>query len=271
MKHPAPLARILLLLILSLFPTLPAPAADWPEWEIAFVAHRGGIVPGFPENTLRAYRQAIKCGARAIEIDLRGTGDGEIVIMHDETVDRTTNGRGKTTDLTLAELRRLDAGRGERIPTYKEVLQLVAGTGVTLLLDIKESPGLDKARVVRLTEKHHAVLNVIVGPRNLEDLGAFRALNPNLRTLGFIRGTDDIEPFVRAGVDIIRLWPQWIYADPTLIGKIHSLGKPVWTTAGDAPRDELEKLIRLGVNGILSDFPEIMNSLLGDIRKSRER
>ncbi|MHB9028349.1 MAG: glycerophosphodiester phosphodiesterase [Candidatus Latescibacterota bacterium] len=260
---------ILLTLALALFPTSPAPASDWPDWEIAFVAHRGGIAPGYPENTLRAYRQAIECGAQAIEIDLRGTRDGEIVIMHDETVDRTTNGRGKTTDLTLAELRTLDAGNGERIPTYEEVLKLVAGTGVTLLLDIKESPGLDKARVVRLTEKHHAVLNVIVGPRNLEDLHTFRTLNPNLRTLGFIRGKDDIEPFVRAGVDIIRLWPPWIYADPALIGKVHAFGKPVWTTAGEAQRDELEKLIKFGVNGVLTDFPEIMNSLLEEIREKR--
>jgi glycerophosphoryl diester phosphodiesterase len=242
--------------------------ADWPEWRVASIAHRGGIVPGVPENTLAAFREAINYGAHAIEIDLRGTRDGEVVIMHDETVDRTTNGRGRVTDQTLAELKMLDAGRGERIPTYEEVLQLVVGTGVTLLLDIKKSPVLDRTRVVRLTEKHNAVLNVIVGPRDLEDLWAFRALNPNLRTLGFIRGVEDIEPFVDAGVDNIRLWPRWIYEDPDLVDRLHQLGKPVWTTAGNAPRDELEKLIKLGVNGILSDRPEQMNLLLSDIAES---
>ena len=235
------------------------------------VAKHGGIVSGVPENTLAAFREAIKHGAHVIEIDLRGTKDGEVVIMHDKTVDRTTNGRGRVTDQTLAELKRLDAGGGERIPTYEQALQLVSGTGVVLLLDIKKSRALDKARAVRLTEKHNAVLNVIVGPRNLEDLRAFRRLNPNLRTLGFIRGLEDVEPFVRAGVDIIRLWPRWIYEDPNLIERLHRLGKPVWTTAGNAPRDELERLIKLGVNGILSDRPELMNLLLSDIEANRSR
>lgn len=246
-----------------------AAAPGWPEWNVAFVAHRGGIVPGHPENTLAAFRQAIKHGAEVIEIDLRGTKDGGVVIMHDETLDRTTNGKGKVTDYTLAELKKLDAGAGERIPTYEEVLQLVAGTGVKLLLDIKESPVLDKHKVVRLTDKYNAALNVIVGPRNLDDLRAFRTLNPNLRTLGFIRNVEDIEPFAQAGVDIIRLWPKWIYANPGLVKKVHQLGKPVWTTANDASREELEKLIKLGVNGILSDLPEVMNKLLADMKKAR--
>ena len=165
----------------------------------------------------------------------------------------------------------LDAGHGERIPTYKEVLTLVAGTGVTLLLDIKKSSELDKSSVIRLTEQHNAVANVIVGTRNIEDLQAFRALNSNLRILGFIRGVDDIEPFVDAGIDIIRLWPKWIYKNPGLIEKLHHHGKPVWTTAGSASREELEKLIKLGVNGILSDQPKLLHSLLTDMAKNCNR
>ncbi len=259
---------VVVLLALTLVPLSAGQvASDWPKWSVAFVAHRGGIVPGYPENTLAAFHEAIRHGADALEVDLRGTKDGEIVILHDETLDRTTNGRGRVTERTLAELKKLDAGGGERIPTYEEVLQLVSGTGVKLLLDIKQSPALDKPQVVRLTERYNAVLNVIVGPRNLEDLRAFRALNPNLRTLGFVREIEDVEPFVRAGVDIIRLWPEWIYANPGLVDKVHQLGRPVWTTAADAPREELERLIKLGVNGILSDFPEVMKALLGDMKE----
>jgi glycerophosphoryl diester phosphodiesterase len=262
-------AIVILLMLGPMLGASSGAASGWPDWAIAFIAHRGGIVPGFPENTIAAFRQAIKHGAEVIEIDLRGTKDGEVVIMHDETLDRTTTGKGKVTDYTLAELKKLDAGAGERIPTYEEVLRLVAGTGVKLLLDIKESPVLDKRKVVRLTDKYNAALNVIVGPRNLDDLRAFRALNPNLRTLGFIRNVEDIEPFAQAGIDIIRLWPKWIYASPDLVKKVHQLGKPVWTTAGTAPREELEKLIKLGVNGILSDLPEVMNKLLADMKKAR--
>lgn len=246
-----------------------AAASEWPDWTVAFIAHRGGIVPGYPENTIAAFRQAIKYGAEVIEIDLRGTKDGEIVIMHDATLNRTTNGKGLVSHYALAELKKLDAGGGERVPTYEEVLQLVAGTGVNLLLDIKESPVLDKRKVVRLTEKYSAVLNVIVGTRNLDDLRAFHDLNPNLRTLGFIGYVGAIDQFAQAGIDIIRLWPRWIYTNPDLVKKIHQLGMPVWTTAGRAPREALQELIELGVNGILSDLPEVMNKLLVDMRKAR--
>jgi glycerophosphoryl diester phosphodiesterase len=252
-------------------PVPPASGADWPEWSVAFIAHRGGIVPGYPENTMAAFRQAIAQGVQVIEVDLRGTKDGEVVVMHDETLDRTTDGRGPVASRTLAELKQLDAGRGERIPTYSEVLQLVAGTGVQLLLDIKQSPVLDRRKVVRLTDAHDASLKVIVGARTVEDLRTFRALNPNLRTLGFVNDVKEIEAFVLAGVDIIRLWPDWIYRDPALVGQVQALGKPVWTTAGDASRDQLERLIKLGVNGILSDFPTVTGALGAEMKKGRGR
>jgi glycerophosphoryl diester phosphodiesterase len=236
---------------------------------VVFVAHRGGIVPGYPENTIAAFRQAIKYGVDAIEIDLRGSKDGKIVIMHDETLFRTANGTGTVGDHTLAELKKLDAGSGERIPTYEEVLELVDGTGVRLLLDIKASPTLDKREIVRLTAKYQATSKVIVGVRTLDDLRTFRALDPNLRTLGFVSAPMAVEPFVQEGVDIIRLWPHWICAEPDLVREVHQLGKAVWVTAGPASREELEELIALGVDGILSDLPEVMNSLLTDMRSER--
>ena len=225
---------------------------------VEFIAHRGGVVSGYPENTLATFRRAIEQGVDAIEIDLRGTKDGQIVIMHDETVDRTTDGTGKVADLTLAELRALDAGRGERIPTYEEVLRLVEDTGVTLLLDIKPNPALDKVQVVRQTEEHNALRRVIVGPRTLEDLLTLRALNPDLRVLGFIRTPSDSEAFLKAGADIIRLWLGWVYANPERITEIQRSGKLVWTTAGDASRKEMERLIEFGVDGIILDRPELV-------------
>ena len=268
----ATLAANVALAIVSGLASTPAvqAAPDSPGSNVVFVAHRGAVGHGQPENTLAAFRQAIASGAEAIEIDLRGTKDGEIVVIHDATVDRTTNGRGAVADKSLAELKKLDAGRSERIPTYKEVLQLVSGTGIVLLLDIKESRVLDRRKVVRLTEDHDVIPNVIVGPRNLEDLQAFRALSPDLRTLGFVDEIEDIAPFVQAGVDYIRLWPEWIYANPGLVGSVHELGKQVWTTAGDAPRTELEKLVRLGIRGILVDQPAVMHELLAAMRKSRD-
>ncbi len=247
----------------------------WPAWSVVLVGHRG-IAPGYPENTLAAYRNNIELGVDMIEIDLRGTQDGEVVVLHDETVDRTTDGEGDVAALTLAEVKELDAGSyvsqefaGERIPTYEEVLELVQGTDVKLLLDIKESEVLDKERIVRLTEAFGAELDVIVGLRSLEDLAEFRALNPNLRTLGFIPSIVDMDEFAEAGVDILRLWPAWILADPTIVEEAHRLGKPVWSTSGEAGREELADLIKLGVNGFLTDVPAELAALLQDVQREQ--
>ncbi len=232
---------------------------DWPEGDVVFIAHRGGKVPGYPENTLAAFRQAIKYGVDAIEIDLRGTKDGKIVIIHDETLTRTTNGTGTVGNHTLAELKKLDAGNGERIPTYEEVLELVNETGVRLLLDIKVSPTLDKREVVRLTEEYQATSQVIVGARTLDDLRAFRALNPNLLTLGLLSSPVYIELFAQEGVDIIDLRVRDIHRNPDLVRDVHQLGKQVWVLAVLGSREELERLIELGVDGISLDLPEVID------------
>jgi len=257
MKPPAPGLAVLL----SLWLAQAANAADRPAVSIA---HRGGIDPGVPENTLAAYRRAIEQGAQAIEIDLRATKDDVIVIMHDDTVDRTTNGHGKVARLTWAEMQQLDAGNGEKVPSFEQVLQFVAGSGVALLLDIKVSANLDKGKVAQLIHRHGATDSVIIGARRLEDLRAFQKLDPQFRTLGFIKEQHDLDPFVKAGVDMIRLWPDWIEEKPELIDKVHALGKPVWVIAGDASREQLAAFMALGIDGILSDFPERMRSLLSE-------
>ncbi len=228
----------------------PAPARD-----VVWVAHRGGIVPGYPENTLKAFRHAIRSGAQVLEIDLRATKDGHLVVIHDRTLERTTNGRGLVCARTLAELKRLDAGGGERIPSYQEALELVAGTGVEVLLDIKRSRAQDLGKIVALTEQHGAVASVIAGVRSVRSLRKIRALNPGIRTLGFVRSPDRVDEFIAAGVDIVRLKYEWIERDPGLIERVHALGRPVWALAPGLARDGLDPLIDSGVDGIISDAP----------------
>lgn len=255
--------------------------AGLPAWDVVLVAHRG-LAPDYPENTMAAFQNVIDRGVGVIEIDLRGTADGRVIIMHDETVDRTTDGTGAVSDLTFEQIRALDAGShagaqfaGERVPTYEEVLQLAKHSGVMLLLDIKESPSLNREMVVRITEQYDAALNVIAGVRSLEDLAYFRSLNPNIRTLGFIPSPESIDAFADAGVNAIRLWPYWINGDRIpaacngdhhcLIDQVAERGLPVWSTAGEAGRVELLELIRLGVSGILTDLPAVLDELLEDI------
>lgn len=265
---PARAVQIAVVLTTALIPAVTMSAApESPDRRVVLVAHRGGFDHGYPENTLAAFRHAIGSGVEAIEIDLRATRDGELVVIHDETVDRTTDGRGEVAEASLAELRRLDAGGGERIPTFEEVLRLVAGAGVLLVFDVKKGAATDHRRVVRLIESYGMFPNAIVGLRTLDDLRAYRALKPELRTLAFVEQVEDIETFAAAGAGIIRLWPEWMAAYPGLVDRVHRLGKPVWVTAGDASRDELERLIEQGVDGILSNRPDELNALRADLRR----
>ncbi|RAJ90033.1 glycerophosphoryl diester phosphodiesterase [Larkinella arboricola] len=134
--------------------------------ERGLCAHRG-CMDTHPENTLPAFRRAIELGAQMIEFDVQLTKDGQLVIMHDETVDRTTNGHGKVSELTLAELRQLDAGvrkdarfAGTRIPTFEETLAIMP-RNVWLNCHLKGDEAVGKAaaaRLVRSGRLHQAFL-----------------------------------------------------------------------------------------------------------------
>jgi glycerophosphoryl diester phosphodiesterase len=268
-----------------------------PEREVVIAAHRG-MCAGYPENTLAAFRHSVAAGFPVIEVDLRATADGHVVLMHDETVDRTTSGTGEVGQMTLAEIKALDAGShagpqfaAERVPTYPETLQALRGTGATLVLDIKQEAMPGNERVVRLTEQHDATRDVIIAARSIADLLDFQRLSPGLRTLGLVPGPESgppdptaIEEFARAGAGIIRLWPQWILprsghdAPPghsQLVERLHDLGTPAWATADtlygdispDHPREDLAALVRLGIDGIITNLPELLRDVLAARRR----
>ena len=119
---------------------------------VKVIGHRGAA--GLePENTLRSIGKAIELGVDQVEIDVRLTKDRRLVVIHDPTVGRTTNGQGYVKDFTFEELRRLDAGKGERIPSLEEVLSLTKGK-IVLQIELKEE---GTARpVVRLIESMDA-------------------------------------------------------------------------------------------------------------------
>jgi glycerophosphoryl diester phosphodiesterase len=273
----------------------------YPDGEFTLVNHRG-LSPDFPENTVAAFRNSVALGADVIEIDLRPTQDGHIVIMHDATVDRTTDGAGAVRDLTLEQVRTLDAGSyvsagfaGEQVPTFEEALEAVKGTGVRLLLDIKDSSQV--AEIVRITEVHDMAGQVIVGPRTVQALQEFKALNPDFQTLGFIATQADATAFIDVGVDYIRLWPNWVTASrdsaecqadyaarvaafengrrehpgsaSCIVQDVVSQGIPVWSTVNAQPYEDMDELLGLGVTGILSDLPAVLDGLLDDVEEKR--
>ncbi|MCD6538686.1 glycerophosphodiester phosphodiesterase [Candidatus Bathyarchaeota archaeon] len=193
-------------------------------------AHRGASYYE-PENTLRAFRRALEMGADRIEVDVRLTADGHIIALHDETVDRTTNGSGYARDMTLEEIRRLDAGNGERIPTLREIIDLVRDRA-DLLIDVKDLGMEDK------------LAETILNEDLIED--AVFISSPNIiRRLKEICNEFQICPYYRFVADdpidmnaIKRLKVDWVYMRWTkinrrLVSLLHRSGASIFASIPD--------------------------------------
>ena len=142
------------------------------------IGHRGAS--GYePENTLRSFRKAISLGAEMVECDAHLSKDNQIVIIHDPTVNRTTNNKGKISQLTLKEIKKLDAGKSEKIPTLKEVINVVRGK-CDLNVEIKETEVAMKVAKTIIKEK--LLENSIISSNHPESLLAIKTINPNIKT-----------------------------------------------------------------------------------------
>jgi glycerophosphoryl diester phosphodiesterase len=219
------------------------------------ISHRGCMFES-PENTLSAFAWAGRVGADAIELDLRATADGEIVVIHDKTVNRTTNGSGAIRSLTLEEVRRLDAGAGQKVPTMDEAFAFARAHELRLLLDVKDTKRVAPETVYEALERHDMTDQVIIGARSVEQLRAFKALDPDLYSMAFTKRTSLIDDYVAAGVDVVRLWARWVQQQPELVARVQKLGPRVWVTTGALRGEPLNRILRLGVQGVITDHPE---------------
>ncbi len=119
------------------------------SFESPIIAHRGASHLA-PENTLAAFRKAAELGVKWVEFDVMLAACGEVVVIHDETLDRTTNGKGNVCDFPYSYLKTLDAGSGEKIPTLKEVIELLREWGLTANIEIKPSVGKEEETVKKV-------------------------------------------------------------------------------------------------------------------------
>lgn len=160
------------LCLIALATTLLCPAGD-----IAVISHRGEHL-NHPENTLAAYRAAIEAGADYFEVDVRTTLDGKLILMHDATVDRTTSGKGRISDLTFDQLRALRAG-GEIVPSFDEALQVARLGNAQVYVDAK---AVSAAALVEALDRQRMLDRVVVyGSPQL--LGEIRQLRPQVRIM----------------------------------------------------------------------------------------
>jgi glycerophosphoryl diester phosphodiesterase len=190
--------------------------------------HRGNPAH-HPENTMRSFRSAIAAGCDLLECDVHLSSDGRLVVIHDHTLERTTNGTGMVRDHTAAELRRLDAGQGEHIPLLQEVIELAIGK-VGLVIEIKQVPiqypGLEE-KLVNMLRQLGAVADCAVVSFYHPSIRLLRDLEPKLQ-LGVLEGARPIDParlMREAGADVFS--PHWGAMDPQLVKDIHSAGGAV--------------------------------------------
>lgn len=232
------------------------------------IAHRGASAER-PENTLSAIRRAIEVGATAVEIDVRTTKDGHLILSHDATVNRATNGQGKIADLTLAELKQLDAGskfspqyRGEPLATLTEAVESCRGK-IDVLLDLKEDGDEYFQRVAQVIQKSGDEARAIVGVRSVAQARAFRKLLPRARQLGLMAKPGEVDAYAAAGVEMLRIWPKWL-TDEDLPARVRKAGCQLHLNGEAGTEEELVKLLRYSPDSLSADHPA---ELIARLRK----
>jgi len=239
------------------------------QQEMVNVAHRGASGHA-PENTMSAFQKGFEMKADYIEIDVQMTKDGELVVIHDTTVNRTTNGTGKVGDLTFEEIRQLDAGSwfseayaGESIPTFEEVLGEFRGK-VGILIELKSPelyPGIEEKIADAVIERNMDKSNsnkIIMQSFNHESVKKSKELLPNL-SHGVLAGAS------WANVTKEQLSGFATYADyfnpnmnivtDDLVGDVHEAGLEIFPYTSKSQEQALN-LFDLNVDGIITDYPE---------------
>ncbi|MBV6401164.1 MAG: Glycerophosphodiester phosphodiesterase [Anaerolineales bacterium] len=238
-------------------------------------AHRGASAYA-PENTLAAFELAVAQGADAIELDVKLSSDGHAVVIHDDTVDRTTDGVGRVKELTLAELRSLDAGasfsekyRGEKIPLLEEVFEAV---GRRSFINV-ELTNYDNKKdhlvetVCMLVKKFNLQQRILFSSFHAKNLAKARGLMPGaprgLLAVNDYRGIWQ-RSFMFAFGDYHALHPYLENTSPQQVQRVHRMKRRVhvWTVNAE---EEMRRLFRWGVDGIFTDDPLLALKVRGEL------
>jgi len=216
---------------------------------VKIFGHRGA--PGYPreaENTIGSFKKALQCGAHGVEFDVRRCADGRIVVVHDETIDRTTNGKGRVADLTYEQLSRFDAGFGEPIPLLTDVLETF---GARCILNIELKDAGIANDVKKLVLERNLESHVIVSCFEWQELAAF----PPELPIALL--SSKLPNLVAAARELraTAIHPRKDIVSAALIeaAREANLLINVWTINDPA---EASMFRMLGVDAIFSDFPE---------------
>jgi glycerophosphoryl diester phosphodiesterase len=240
------------------------------------IAHRGARGEA-PENTLAAFRLGLEQGCTAIELDIHMSKDGELIVCHDATLNRTTDSSGTIHEMTVAELKRADAGRwfhekyaGERLPLLEEVFDLTPSE-VMINVEIKGSYGrkLEPA-LLQLMERKNRVENVVVSSFDHKSLMFLKLLEPEVR-IGLLYDANISRHSALAdtlGVPVYSLHPQYKRIDKEDVRDALARGLQVypWTINDEA---HLREAVACGVSGIITDYPGRLNGILSELGSTK--
>jgi glycerophosphoryl diester phosphodiesterase len=219
------------------------------------IAHRGasGLEP---ENTIRAFRRAEELGADGLELDIRVTADRKLVVIHDVTVGRTTNGFGPVRTKVLAELQRLDAGMGERIPTFEEV---IAETALPIQAELKTRQAAKHLTSFLLREHVcHRVRPISFEPRALRHIKA-RVPEVEVGLVATRASARVVERARWAGASLVSLGVASVTAGSVALCRDANLRVSVWTVDDPA---EMRRVIQLGVDAIVTNRPDVLAQVM---------
>jgi glycerophosphoryl diester phosphodiesterase len=244
------------------------------------VAHRGASRQA-PENTMEAFRLAVEAGADAIELDVHLTADDQLAVIHDETLERTTDHTGRIADQTMDQIREADAGatfsrpddsgfpfadRGLRVPTLPEVLEWLPDA-LGLVIEIKARAAADA--VVAAVATHPVLASARLSVISFDEatIERVRQLNPDIRTGYLLVPTQPIEPALVWATEHGHLgvhpWEGDLGIDPLpLLAEAHAYGREVGCYVVNDP-ERMKHLAALGLWGFVTDVPDIARAALG--------
>ena len=225
---------------------------------VNIIGHRGAPAEE-PENTRRSFRRALDLGVAAVELDVQLTKDGRLAVIHDETLDRTTNGHGRVRDFTRADLKKLDAGQGEPIPALEEVLELVRGRA-HLLVELKQPEAAPA--LLEFFRKHQAFEAARAISFWHPALKAMKEAEPRLQTGALLVGcpADPVALARAARADALVLNYRYVNRELVEAAQRQEIGVIVWNI--DDP-EILEPYLAMNLDAICTNRPREIVEKLG--------
>ncbi len=224
--------------------------------EFMIVGHRGAA--GYePENTLLSFQKAIEIGVDWIEMDVHRSADGHLVVIHDDTVDRTTNGHGKVSEMTLDELKKLDAGKGQHIPTLQEVIDLAKGK-VRTIIEIKQTG--TEVEVMDAVERNDLVNAAMVASFHTYSIRRVKELSPRIMTAAIVSRLPI--DFKALALDIMAdsVFMRKDIVSQAIVDEAHKNGFTVNVWNEDNPED-IRKYAAMGPDYMSSNYPDRLKKI----------